>query len=423
MESWKKIFIAIGSGIFLGTTMGSNAALFFPIGLTFLKLLNMLIIPLIFCSMVSGIGKIPKTQDLRKISGIAIILYALSTTCAIALGLFIGFSTPIGASLTDTIFQIEAPLSHPIGSISASSWHDVILSAIPKNPIKSFSDQNIIQTIIFALFFGVALRLTGKKGLPVQELIESISFVMHQMTSIVMKFSPIGVFALMSSSVGNLGAQMLLPIALFLLIYYATCLIHLGVISYGFLRGVAGLELKPFFRNIKEALLTSISTCSSSAALPIAMKTATEKLGVGKQLSDFILPLSCSLNMNGSALFQVMASIFIADAYGIILTVEKCMTLSLTVLLATIGTASIPGAGFMTLSIVFRSIGIPLEGLVLLAGIDRLRDMATTSINIVSDIICTVVVAEKTGEFNAALFYSKDGIAPVHAFYNISDKE
>ncbi|MGR3951705.1 MAG: dicarboxylate/amino acid:cation symporter [Chlamydia sp.] len=419
MESWKKIFIAIGSGIFLGTIMGSNAAIFLPIGLTFLKILNMLIIPLIFCSMVSGIGKIPKTQDLRKISGIAIILYAISTMCAIALGLFIGFSTPIGASLTDTIFQIEAPLSHPIGS----SWHDVILSAIPKNPIKSFSDQNVIQTIIFALFFGVALRLTEKKGLPAQELIESISFVMHQMTSMVMKFSPIGVFALMSSSVGNLGAQMLLPIALFLLIYYATCLIHLGIISYGFLRGIAGLELKPFFRNIKEALLTSISTCSSSAALPIAMKTATEKLGVGKQLSDFILPLSCSLNMNGSALFQIMASIFIADAYGIILTVEKCMTLSLTVLLATIGTASIPGAGFMTLSIVFLSTGIPLEGLVLLAGIDRLRDMATTSINIVSDIICTVVVAEKTGEFNAALFYSKNGIAPVHALYNISDKD
>ncbi len=414
MKLWMKIFIALGCGIVTGSILGPNADIFSWVGSSFLKLLNMLIVPLIFSSMVSGITSIPSTKELGRIGGTTLGLYILSTVLAIALGLFLALSFPLGPSLSTAVQTFSSSdtvssslLAAPI-SQQSHSFHDIVLSVIPKNPIKAFAEQNVLQIIVFAIFFGLALNMSGARGASVKAVIEAISLVMQRMTSIIMKFSPIGVFALMATAVGNLGLGILVPVSLFLLLYYFACIVHIIVVFCGLLKGISGLSPLPFFSGIRDLLLTAISTCSSSASLPVAMQCVTERLGVGRGLANFVLPLGCSLNMNGSALFQTMAAIFIADAYGVPLSAEICTTLCLTVLFATIGTASIPGAGFMMLSIVFSSIGIPLEGLALLAGIDRLRDMGTTSLNVIGDAVCAVVVSEREGDLNKELYYSEE---------------
>ncbi len=411
MKLWAKIFIALGLGVIAGTVLGPQADIFAPIGTSFLKLLNMIIVPLIFASMVDGITNIPSTKELGRIGATTLGLYAVTTLIAISFGLFFATSFPLGNLLVGNIPSLETLPSASTVSLSAPitstlSMQEILLSAIPKNPIKAFAEQNVLQIIVFAIFFGCALTLSGQKGKPVKELIEAISVTMQKLTHLIMKISPIGVFALMATAVGNMGLMLLIPVSLFLLMYYLACLTHVGVVFCGLLRGVARLPVTPFFRGVKDIFATSVSTCSSSASLPVAMECVTEKLGVSKGLANFVLPLGCSLNMNGSALFQTMAAIFIAQAYGMELSVQTLITLSLTVLFATIGTASVPGAGFMMLSIVFSSIGIPLEGLALLAGIDRLRDMGTTSLNIIGDSVCAVVVAANEGELNIETYLS-----------------
>lgn len=407
MKLWQKIFIALGCGIVTGLIFGTKVTAISWIGSSFLQLLNMLIVPLIFSSMVSGITSIPTTKELGRIGGKTLLLYLFSTMFAIFLGLFLAMNIPIGSTLSETVQTMNSAATiSPAPLSSTPTLSDLFLSSIPKNPFKAFAEQNVLQIIVFGCFFGIALNMSGQRGGAVKEAIESLSLVMQKMTSIVMRFSPIGVFALMATAIGNLGIQTLIPVALFLVLYYVACLIHIFTVFASLLRGVAGLRLMPFFKGTRDLTLTAVSTCSSSACLPVAMQCATEKLGISKAFANFVLPLGCSLNMNGSALFQIMASVFIADAYGIPLSVEICTTLCITVLFATIGTASIPGAGFMMLSIVFSAIGVPLEGLGLLAGIDRLRDMGTTSLNVLGDAVCAVVVAEKEGELNQAMYYS-----------------
>lgn len=222
-----------------------------------------------------------------------------------------------------------------------------------------------------------------------------------------MQFSPYGVFALMAWATGSFGLDVLLPVCKFLLSYYAACIIFSGIVFSFILKGMANLKPWPFFKGMTEAMATAASTCSSSATLPITLECAQEKLGVSKNLSSFVLPLGCSLNMNGSALFQAMSAIFIAQCYGITLDWNHYLTLFTTIILATLGTASVPGGGLMMLSIVFTSIGIPLEGLAILAGIDRLRDMGTTILNITGDAVCCVYIAKKEGELNEACYYNQ----------------
>jgi Na+/H+-dicarboxylate symporter len=239
----------------------------------------------------------------------------------------------------------------------------------------------------------------------------ALNQVMLKMTTIVMAFSPIGVFALMAWACGSLGLEVLLPVATFLAAYYGAALIHILIIFCGILR-LSGLKALPFFKGIFPAVACAISTCSSSAALPVSIQCATERLGISKSLANFILPLGCSLNMNGSSLFQAMGAVFIAQAYGIELQFHHFVTLISTVLLATLGTAGVPGGGLIMLSIVFSSIGIPLEGIAILAGVDRLRDMATTALNITGDTVCAVLVAKREKELDETVYYQERDASP-----------
>lgn len=325
-------------------------------------------------------------------------MYIVTTFIAIVAGIGASHWLQLGSEMNLT--QVTTLAAKPLPSAS-----ELFASIVPKNPIKAFAEGNVLQIIVFAIFFGVSLNLIGEKGKIIREGLEAISSIMFRMTAIVMAFSPIGVFALMAWTTGSFGLDVLVPVLKFLLSYWVVCALFTVIVFTGILRLLTSLRPLPFFKHMTSVIATAASTCSSSASLPITLQTAEEKLGISKSLANFILPLGCSLNMNGSALFQAMSAIFIAQAYGVVLEVEHIVVLVTTIFMATIGTASIPGGGLIMLSMVFTSIGIPLEGVAILAGIDRLRDMATTVLNITGDTVCAVYVAKRENELDESIYY------------------
>lgn len=380
--------------------MGPNAELLKPIGTLFLNLLGMLIVPLIFASMTTGITNIADPTKLGRVGLVAVILYAATTLLAIFLGISISHWLELGSSLH--LAQVAPLEAKPLPSLS-----ELVSSLVPKNPAKAFAEGNVVQIIIFSTFFGIALNMAKEKAKPVIAFLESLSNVMFSLTKIVMAVSPIGVFALMAWTCGSFGLDVLVPVIKFLLSYWAACVLFVIIVFCPILKFLANVSIWPFFRSMGSVFATTASTCSSSASLPVTMQTAEEKLGISKGLTNFIMPLGCSLNMNGSALFQAMSAIFLAQAYGIELEVQHIVALTTTVLMATLGTASIPGGGLLMLSMVLASVGIPLEGIAILAGIDRLRDMATTTLNIAGDTVCAVYVAKRENELDLAAYYQE----------------
>ena len=396
MKLWAKSLLAITGGALTGIVLGPQAALLKPIGTLFINLLNLLIVPLVFSSMILGITSTPDTRKLGRVGATTLLLYATTTVIAIILGLSLSHFLNLGESLH---FTSEA--STPLRQMP--SFSEMLLSFVPKNPIAPFVEGNILQVILISVFLGVALNKIGVRAKPLIEAIDALSQAMTWLTSFVMKISPIGVFALMAWATGSFGIDMLVPVFKFLLSYYLAAIIFAAVVFCGILIFLAKLSPLPFFKGMVQALVTAISTCSSSASLPANIECA-HKLGISKTLANFVLPLGCSLNMNGSALFQAMAALFVAQCYGIELHLQHMVVIATTVILATIGTASIPGAGLIMLSIVFSSVGVPLEGIAILASVDRLRDMATTALNITGDAVCAVLVAKQEGELDIAAY-------------------
>lgn len=408
MKLWTKILLAIVLGAGTGFILGPTALVLKPIGTLFINLLNMLIVPLVFSSIILGITSTPDPKKLGRIGGITLLLYAVTTLIAIALGIGVASYLELGKNLHFSQVGITAAKELP-------TMTELFLSLVPKNPVAAFAEGNILQIILFSTLFGTALNFIGQKAKPLIDCFDALASCMFRLTSMVMAISPIGVFALMAWACGSFGLELLLPVLKFLLCYYAASLIFMAVVFGGMLFFMAKLNPLPFFKSMLEAIGTAASTCSSSATLPANIQCAVEKLGISKGLANFVLPLGCSLNMNGSALFQAMSTIFLAQAYGIELHLQHMILLSTTIILATLGTASIPGAGLIMLSIVFSSVGIPLEGIAILASIDRLRDMATTTLNITGDAVCAVYVAKREGEFNETLYYSQTKSVQVKA--------
>ncbi len=398
MKLWAQIAIAIVLGSICGFIMGPQAVYLKPVGTLFLNLLGMLIVPLVFSSMTCGITNIADTSKIGRVGLVAVALYAVTTLIAIFFGMSLSHWLQIGTEL-----HLAKAASSELKSVP--SLAELISNLIPKNPVTAFAEGNVVQIIVFSTFFGIALNLAKEKARPVIALLESLSNVMFSLTRIVMFVSPIGVFALMAWTCGSFGLDVLLPVFKFLLSYWVACVIFTIIVFCPILRFMANVALWPFFRNMGSVFATTASTCSSSASLPVTMQVAEEKLGISKGLSSFILPLGCSLNMNGSALFQAMSATFLAQAYGIELQLPHIIALTTTVLMATLGTASIPGGGLLMLSLVLASVGIPLEGIAVLAGIDRLRDMATTTLNITGDAVCAVYVAKRENELDLATYY------------------
>ncbi len=391
MKLWVKILIGFALGAVVGLIVGPSIAVVKPLGDLFIRLIKMLIVPMVFCSLVVGASSIGDLRKLGRVGGKTIIYFLATTAIAITLAIiFAIIFNPAGGYVLKEVGTYEAKAMPKVA--------DVILNMVPTNPISAMATDNMLQIIVFALFVGISISLIGEKGKPALNFFDSVAEVMYRIVGMVMNFAPIGVFALIAWVVGTAGAEVLLPLARVIFVVYFVNILHAVVVYSGAVRIFAGMSPVQFFKGFFEAMMVAFSTCSSSATLPISMRLAQENLGVPKEIASFVQPLGATINMDGTAIYQGVCAVFIANVFGITLGFPQYIMIIVAATLASIGTAGVPGAGMIMLSLVLETVGLPLEGILLVAGIDRILDMIRTSMNVTGDAAGAVVIAASEGE-------------------------
>ena len=391
MKLWVKILIGFALGAVVGLIVGPSIAVVKPLGDLFIRLIKMLIVPMVFCSLVVGASSIGDLRKLGRVGGKTIIYFLATTAIAITLAIiFAIIFNPAGGYVLKEVGTYEAKAMPKVA--------DVILNMVPTKPISAMATDNMLQIIVFALFVGISISLIGEKGKPALDFFDSVAEIMYRIVGMVMNFAPIGVFALIAWVVGTAGAEVLLPLARVIFVVYFVNILHAVVVYSGAVRIFAGMSPVQFFKGFFEATMVAFSTCSSSATLPISMRLAQENLGVPKEIASFVQPLGATINMDGTAIYQGVCAVFIANVFGITLGFPQYIMIIIAATLASIGTAGVPGAGMIMLSLVLETVGLPLEGILLVAGIDRILDMIRTSMNVTGDAAGAVVIAASEGE-------------------------
>ena len=400
------------------------------IGKLFLALIKMVVIPLVFFSLLVGVASLGDFRKLGRI-GLRTILFFTGTT-AVALIIGVGLTNIVrpGHLLTD---EARADLlasysSEARDKVSAAadapSTMDQLIGIVPSNPVEALATGNMLQIIFFALMLGIALTyMESKRARLVVDVSERINEAMVMLVHLIMKLAPFGVAALLFKVVGSTGPSVLAALGVYGLVVLAGLATHL-CLTYGLvIRLGAGLPFLGFLKAMRPAMLLGFSTSSSSATLPVTMECAEDNVGVSRQVTSFVLPLGATVNMDGTALYQGVAAVFIAQIYGHDLGLVAQATIVLSATLASVGAAGVPGAGMITLAMVLTAVGIPLEGLALILGIDRLLDMFRTATNIVGDSTATVLMARLEGEQLHLLTPSEDRADPERGFNGRLDRD
>lgn len=361
-----------------------------PFGDLFVRLLKMLIVPLVFATLVVGVASISPAK-LGRMGGWAILFYYGTGIIAVSIGLILANLTRIGTGMP--IGELAAVEAKAVPVLS-----QVLLNIVPTNPVGAMAQGQILPIIFFAILFGIALNMAGKVAEPLYNIIDGMANAMFKLVRIVLYYAPIGVFALIGWTVAKYGVAVLLPFAALIAVCYLGYALHIGITYSLILRFVAKVNPWKWLTAIKEAPVFAFVTCSSSATLPVTMRVCRENTGMSKETSGFILPAGSTLNMDGTGLYQGVAAIFLANAFGIDIGFTGNITILITALLASIGTAGVPGAGLIMLMVVLGAVGIPLEGVAFIAGIDRILDMGRTATNVIDDTVCAAVVSRLEGE-------------------------
>ncbi len=396
MKLTTKIFIGLISGIIVGMFLQGAPDIaqnyIKPFGTLFINMIKMIIVPLVFSSLVVGAASIGDPKSLGRIGGKTLVYYLITTAIAVTIGLVLATILKPGAGL---IIPVDAAAK----SVETPSIINTLLNIVPRNPLKGLVDGNILQVIAFALFLGVGCTtLPEEKSAPFVNFFDSVAEIMYKITAFIMEAAPYGVFALIVPVVSQYGLDVLKPLSMVILAVYLGVALH-AIITYSTaVRIFAKISPMKFFKGVAPAAVTAFSTTSSSGTLPVTIRSVRENLGVSEKISSFVLPLGATINMDGTALYQGVCALFLAQVYGIDLSTGQMMTIVLTATLGSIGTAGVPGAGLIMLTLVLQSVGLPLEGLVLIAGIDRILDMARTSVNVIGDASCAVIIAATEGE-------------------------
>jgi len=411
LQLYTKVLIGLLAGVIFGVLAnrwGFSDFVFHyikPIGSAFIRLISMVVPPLVFASLLVGTTSL---NDIRKLGriGIKTVAYYLCTTIiAISIGLLLANALSPGAGLSE---EARANLIQSSGEEASAKIEttlkkptitDTLLNIIPTNPVKSFADGNMLQIIFLALMTGICLSLIpSKRSQPVINFFEGVNEVVIKMVHIIMKIAPYGVFALISTVVADFGLGILFLLLKYSLVVVAGLILHVTIVYSSAIKLFSKQRIGTFFRGIRPAQLIAFSSASSSATLPVTMECTEKNLGVPGQIASFALPLGATINMDGTALYQGVSAVFIAQVYGMGLTVPQQLTIVLTAVLASIGTAGTPMAGVITLAIVLKSIGVPLEGIALIMGVERILDMCRSVVNVTGDASCAVVVASSEGE-------------------------
>jgi len=408
-----QIFIALIVGAILGIVLHVAASdvefvqnvlingVFYVIGQGFIRLMQMLVVPLVFCSLICGATAIGDSKTLGKV-GIKIIgFYILTTMMAVAVALGIGLLIRPGIGLDmSQVQQVETGIE---GGQSVS-FAETILNIIPKNPIGALANGEMLQVIVFALIIGIILAKLQDKTQLVTNFFQQGNDIMMEMTMMVMSLAPIGVFSLIARTFATIGFSAFVPLAK----YMIAVLIALAIQCFGvyqiLLKLFTGLNPVKFIRKFFPVMAFAFSTATSNATIPLSIDTLYKKMGVSKKISSFTIPLGATINMDGTSIMQGVAVMFAAQAFGIQLTPMDYITVIGTATLASIGTAGIPSVGLVTLTMVFNSVGLPVEAIGIIMGIDRILDMARTAVNITGDAVCTTIVACQNGAVDKEVF-------------------
>ena len=391
-----KILIGLALGVVAGLGLGAEGLPFAkawiaPFGAIFLNLIKMIIVPLVFASLIVGVCGLGDVRKIGRIGTKTVAFYLGTTAFAILLGLGIAtlFEPGVGLTLPGAGVKAASKAAPPIMK--------VIVDIFPSNPLDAMLKANMLQIIVFALFLGGGIAAVGEKAKTVYNFFDGLAEVCYSIVGMIMMFAPFGVFALIAPVVAANGPSVLLPLLKVIACVYLGCLLHAFFVYGSLLKILGGYNPIQFFKNILPAQLVAFSTCSSSATLPVNME-CVQKMGVSKEISSFVLPLGATINMDGTALYQGVCALFVAQIYGIDLTSAQMMTIILTGTLASIGTAGVPGAGLIMLTLVLQSVGLPLEGVALVAGIDRVLDMPRTTVNITGDAVVAYLVDKSEGK-------------------------
>jgi len=372
----------------------------YVVGQGFIRLMQMLVVPLVFCSLICGSMAIGDTKTLGKVGVKTIGFYLVTTALAVCVALGSALLINPGRGL-----DMDAVQKGTVSSATeATSLVDTLLNIIPKNPIQSMANGDMLPIIVFALFVGIMLAKLGTRGSVVANFFSQFNDVMMEMTMAIMKVAPIGVFCLIARTFATVGFSAFAPMLKYMgnvtLALAIQCLVVYQILLFVFTR----LNPFKFIKKFLPVMGFAFSTATSNATIPMSIDTLSKKMGVSKQISSFTIPLGATINMDGTSIMQGVAVVFIAQAYGIPLTMGNLATVVVTATLASIGTAGVPSVGLVTLAMVLNSVGLPIEGIALIMGIDRILDMIRTAVNITGDAVCTTIVCHQEGSLNREVF-------------------
>lgn len=400
-----RIFFGLLLGAVFGLLWGEQAAVIKPLGTAFIRLIKMIVVPLIFASLVVGAASLGDIKKVGRVGLKTLAYFLVSTVFSIFLGLLLANTLRPGGSLPleirqDLLANYQQSAEQTLQKSGVQSYTEILLEIIPENPIQSMSQGHILQIIFFALIMGIAIATLDPVQMePVRGFFHGINEIMAKIVHGVIQLAPFGVFALIAAVVGTFGASILLALFRYALVVIVGQIILLLI--YPLIVGAfTGMRFGDFIRGLRPAQLIAFSTSSSSATLPVTIQCNEENLGVKNDIASFVLPLGATINMDGTALFQAISALFIAQVYGIELNLSAQLMLVVTAVLASIGTAGAPGVGILMLVIILKQLGIPLEGIALILGVERILDMFRTMVNITSDSAAAVMIAASEKELS-----------------------
>ena len=376
----------------LTPTLGISPSWFQPLGQLFINLVRMVVVPLVLTTLIAGAASVGDVSKLGRVAGKTLIYYLATTGVAVVIGLVLANIFQPGQGLSISTEGLQAKQVTPPSLVS------VFLNIVPINPVEALSKGNMLQIIFFALLFGFGISVIGDKGKPAFQFFDSAAEVMIKVTGFVMLYAPIGVFGLMAYTVSMHGLSVLLPLIKLVLVMYLACLLQIILVYLPCVK-VASLSPAQFLKGLASSMMIAFTTCSSAAALSTTL-LSVQKLGASRSVSSFSIPLGNTINMDGAAIYMGIAAIFAAEVYGIPMPIDQQLVVILLAILASIGSMGVPGAALIMITMVFTQVGIPLEAIALVAGVDRIMDMARTTINVLGDATGAVFVSKLENDFD-----------------------
>ena len=414
MTTTTKILIWMAAGLLLGSLINWFASdvafiqdyfvngLFHVVGTMFITGLKMLVVPLVTFSLICGVYGIGDINKLGRVGVKAFGLFILTTTLAITLAITVAaiVGPGQGFELTGDQGEFTAPVAPPLT--------EVIIDLIPGNPVAAYAEGNMLQIIFFTILFAVCMLMVGEPGRKVAEGAERLNMIMMQVVTVVMHVAPYGVFALMAKTFALQGLGLIMPMIAYFGTVVVVLLLHATGTLMMLLKLLAGISPVMFLRKMRTVQIFAFSTSSSNATIPVNLRTTERRLGVDNPTASFIVPFGATINMDGTAIMQGVATVFIANVYGIDLGLSGYLTVIGMAVLASIGTAGVPGVGLIMLAMVFNQVGLPVEGIGLIMGVDRLLDMTRTAVNVTGDAAITSIVAKSEGSLDEEIFNDPD---------------